>query len=601
LKQIATVVLLVILIRLPFLNQAIQGDDFYYLKGAEHALVDPLHPNHARYIFQGVMVDMRGHPHPPLNSWILAGLLAIFGEVREIPFHLAYTLFSLIAALSVLAIARRFTTNPLLAAVLFIVTPAFVVNGNSLEADLPFVAFWLLAVAFFVYDRYVPAAVAAALAALAAYQAIVLAPVLLAWNWRSRRAWLSAAAAPATIAAYQLFERLSSGALPAAVLAGYMSSYNLQTAAMKLKNAAALTSHLAWIVFPALAAIAFRGGWIAGVAVAAAAAFYDYNPLFWASAGIGAAVLLHCARNWRDFLCAWTLIFFAAALVIFFAGSARYLLPVAAPVAILTADALKPRWLYTGAAAGATLAIALAVVNYQHWNAYRSIRHEAPRVFTNAEWGLRHYLESRGARPIVRDQAFWPGDAIVSTAYATSPSYGQRSTLLEREITSPIPLRIVGLGAKSGYSSVAYGLRPFDISTAPLDRVRIEVVSQLRPTLSALEIGTPEAEKQIVSGIYNHDRWTGEKAVVVLKRPAGATSIEAGFFIPPQSPARRIALYADGQLLKEQTYPGPGVHTISAPAPKADAPSIMLAVDKTFVVPPDRRQLGVLLTGIGFR
>ena len=70
---------IVLAIRLPFLDQAIQGDDIYYLAGAQHAQIDPAHPNHARYAFLGDMVDMRGHPHPPLNVWCLAALLAVFG------------------------------------------------------------------------------------------------------------------------------------------------------------------------------------------------------------------------------------------------------------------------------------------------------------------------------------------------------------------------------------------------------------------------------------------------------------------------------------------------------------------------------------------
>ena len=143
--QLAIVTLAVLLIRLPFLNQAVQGDDFYYLKGAEHALIDPLHPHHAEYLFQGVRVTMRGHPHPPLNAWMLGGLLALFGDVREVPFHAAYSLFSLIAAYAAYFIARRYTPRPLLATLLFVAVPPFVVNGNSFEADLPFLAFWLAA------------------------------------------------------------------------------------------------------------------------------------------------------------------------------------------------------------------------------------------------------------------------------------------------------------------------------------------------------------------------------------------------------------------------------------------------------------------------
>ncbi|HSW48769.1 MAG TPA: hypothetical protein VLH09_01280, partial [Bryobacteraceae bacterium] len=80
--RVLVVIAAVLLIRLPFLNQAIQGDDVYYLAGAQHAQIDPLHPNHARYVFAGDEVSMLGHPHPPLNVWCLAGLLALLGDVH---------------------------------------------------------------------------------------------------------------------------------------------------------------------------------------------------------------------------------------------------------------------------------------------------------------------------------------------------------------------------------------------------------------------------------------------------------------------------------------------------------------------------------------
>ena len=67
---------LVLLIRLPFLNQAIQGDDHIYLTEAQHALIDPLHPSDVKYVFLGDEVDLRGHSHPPGNAWPLAGLAA---------------------------------------------------------------------------------------------------------------------------------------------------------------------------------------------------------------------------------------------------------------------------------------------------------------------------------------------------------------------------------------------------------------------------------------------------------------------------------------------------------------------------------------------
>ena len=75
--------------------------------------------------------------------------MLLFGDVKEIPFHAAYIVFSLIAVWAMWSLACRFSERPLWATLLFIAVPAFVVNGGSLEADLPFLAFWMASIALF--------------------------------------------------------------------------------------------------------------------------------------------------------------------------------------------------------------------------------------------------------------------------------------------------------------------------------------------------------------------------------------------------------------------------------------------------------------------
>jgi len=87
----------------------------------------------------------------------------------------------------------------------------------------------------------------------------------------------------------------------------------------------------------------------------------------------------------------------------------------------------------------------------------------------------------------------------------------------------------------------------------------------------------------------------------MIKRPSEATQLEAKIYIPPQSPARTVRLYMDGKFLTEQTYPEPGRYTLTAVAPSSDIATVVLEVDKTFSVPGDQRQLGILLLSIGFR
>jgi len=576
----------VLLIRLPFLNQAIQGDDVYYLAAAEHAQIEPLDPNHVQYVAIGDRVDLRGFPHPPLNAWFLALLLAAIGDVREVPFHAAYMLFSVIAALAMWSLAKRFSPHPLWATLLFLAVPAFVVNGNSLESDLPFLAFWMAAVACFVAGKWTPAAIAMALAALSAFQAVFLTPILAVYVWihrrRDRTAWLLTLVAPAALVICQLLERWHSGALPVAVSAGYMSSYGLQTLANKLPSAAALAVHACFMVFPAL---------------------------------LPGAVLLCWKRRDREtaLLAAWIALFFGGAALLFFAGSARYLLPMAAPVALLVSR-LRVRWLAIGFAAQLALSLALATVNYQHWDSYRRFARQirsataGHRVYIDGEWGLRYYMEADGGLPLERGQVLRAGDIVVSSQLAYPIAFtAPTAPIAERAIRATLPLQLIGLEARSGYSTATKGLRPFDISTAPIDIVRAAVVLDRHPTLTYLPMNAPEARDQIISGLYEVEsgawRWMSRSAVVLLKSPAQPLPIEAVFTIPDAAPARHVELLLDGRVAASETYGGPGAYTLkSPPQPLAgETATVTLTVDRTFSAPGDRRELGMVVAGIGFR
>jgi hypothetical protein len=602
-KESLAIIALVLALRLPFLHQAIQGDDLYYLYGAEHAQIEPLHPDHAKYLFQGDLVEMRGHSHPPLNSWILGALLWAYGDVREVPFHLAYSMFSIIAALAMLSLARRFCDEPFLATLLFIAVPAFVVNGNSLETDLPFLALWMLAGAWFVKGvdensalALTGSALAAAIAALDAYQAVFLVPILAFYVWQKKNrsvfAWCVIFAAPIAIGAWQIYGRVTGGAMPAVVLWDYMRKYGWQVLTQKIKNAAALMVHSAWVISPVLVR-GNRWNWVLGAIAALGGAFYDLNPMFWASLGLGVVVLSSCFR--RGFLEAWVLIFFAGALVVFFAGSARYLLPIAAPLAILAANRCSRPMLIVGFALQMTLSVGLAIVNYQSWGAYRqfaiSLAPEAAerRMWVDHDWGLRYYLESEGALAVPRGQTFSPGDVVVSQKMHPE---GQRIASLE--IRPSIPLRLTSVNEKSAYSVAQFGLWPFEISNAPVDRVGAYLIGERKAELSWV---TPRDQQQVLRGL-DPDGWSAAEATVLVKHADGRLTAE--FTIHPQSTARHIRLLVDGRLVAEETYSASGNYALSGPGGGGNI-TVTLAVDKTFSVPGDGRQLGILVTGIGFK
>ncbi len=619
-RQLLFILGLVVLLRVAFLNQPIQGDDVNYLAEAQHALIEPLHPNHFSFPFQGEMVSMQGNPHPPLNGLYLGAVLALTGSVREWVFHLAYILFSLLAVWAMWLIASQTCTKPFEAVLLFCALPAFVINGGSLETDLPFLAFWMMSIAAFLRGWTLAAAVSMVLAAMTAYQAIFLAPVLAVFLWMHNRKWKAGwvllFVAPLTIGLWQLYERASTGALPAAVLVGFFDKYGLQVLGNKVRNAAALTSHLGWIVFPLL--VCFTGKpFMAAAPVLLIASLFMPDPFFAISAVAGIFVLVFAAQSLRKnvFLSAWIFIFFACAIVIFFAGSARYLLPMAAPVILLVANRLPTTILRAGAAIQFALAIALAIVNYQHWDGYRQFARSLvketseKRTWVNGEWGLRHYFEEKGAIPILRGEAIQPGEMVISSKLANPIEFttggGARVTLKEMSIRPSLPLRLIGLGSRSAYSDASKGLRPFDFSTGPVDVVRAEVVVAVEPTAEYLKMTSPESGQHIVSGIFEMEdkwRWMSGNAVVVLKRPAKRSRLQAVIYIHDSAPGREVTLTLDGKLVAHAKYDRPGLYTITSGEiePGTGRATVGITIDKTFSPPNDRRKLGMILTEVGF-
>ena len=107
------------------------------------------------------------------------------------------------------------------------------------------------------------------------------------------------------------------------------------------------------------------------------------------------------------------------------------------------------------------------------------------------------------AWPYNTNRPLRPGDIVVSSELFSPVTFHQPVVLLAAlEIRPAIPLRLIGLDSRSGYSTSSRGLFPFGISTGPIDRLRAEKIVERHPTLSFLAMNLPEAEQQILSGIY---------------------------------------------------------------------------------------------------
>lgn len=246
--------------------------------------------------------------------------------------------------------------------------------------------------------------------------------------------------------------------------------------------------------------------------------------------------------------------------------------------------------------------------NYDHWSAYRALAPtiarlaDGHRIWVDGEWGLRYYLEQAGALPLTHAQTLRPTDLVVSSALGHAvPLTAPATPIMQVGIRSSIPLRIIGLETHSGFSDASAGLWPFGVSSGVIDRVTASVIGERHVTLEFLPIDAPEAREQIVSGIYP-DHWMTGTAIVALKSPAEARKLKFAFYLPNASPVRRLTMKLDGREIAAETLGEPGAHTLeSAPVrPQAATATVEVSITPTFRAPGDARDLGAVVTSIGF-
>ena len=76
-RDLALLIALTLGIHAPFIHQAFHIDDVYYLDVASNVFRNPLFPLDLQSVFEGKHLTLWAHSHPPLNSYVIAGLLLL--------------------------------------------------------------------------------------------------------------------------------------------------------------------------------------------------------------------------------------------------------------------------------------------------------------------------------------------------------------------------------------------------------------------------------------------------------------------------------------------------------------------------------------------
>ena len=170
----------------PFINKAIHTDDVLFVWTGQWIQKHPLDffGCHVNWWFSAIPMWVANY-NPPLMSYFLAGVASLFGW-NEIVLHLACLAVAFSALVGIYSLAQMWCERPLLATLVAMVTPAFLVSSTTLMCDVLMLTFWIWALVL--WERalgkeqsrwqFIGAGVLAGLAVLTKYSAITLLPLL---------------------------------------------------------------------------------------------------------------------------------------------------------------------------------------------------------------------------------------------------------------------------------------------------------------------------------------------------------------------------------------------------------------------------------------
>ena len=191
----------------PFINKAVHVDDPLFIWAGQWIQRHPadFYGFKVTWFFSEVPMSA-ANQNPPMMSYFLAGAASLLGW-SEIALHLAGMAIAFAAAAGIYSLAKMWCERPLLAAVIAVLTPVFLVSSTTLMCDVLMLAFWIWAVV--VWERalrgsqsgwqFAGAGLLAGLAVLTKYSALTLLPLLPALSLlRTRKIgwWLTGLVVP---------------------------------------------------------------------------------------------------------------------------------------------------------------------------------------------------------------------------------------------------------------------------------------------------------------------------------------------------------------------------------------------------------------------
>lgn len=526
----ALIVALVVVAALaPFANKPLHIDDPMYVWAAQQIREHPLDfYGFDVHWYQTYLPMPTVMKNPPLGSYFIA-LVSLATGWSDFWLHVAFLIPAIGLAVGTYVLASRLCPQPLLATIMAVLSPVYLVCASSVMCDVPMVCLWIWAMVF--WERglrgrgvwnFMVAGVLIGLCALTKYYGAALIPLLAAWSIAQTRragAWVAALVIPLImIAGYEMwtarlygrglfidafrYPAIASEDRPQTplVLRGLMGCSFLGGCMIAPLFLAPWLCRLAQL-FAALIAVAFL--MILGIAIGSFGSLRLANggqpvwlPLIQSSLFVatGAGILLLTVQDLarrRDagsvMLACWVVGTFVFVTFVNWSITARTLLPLAPAVAIIVVRLLDEQRrasaapLRGGSFVGVSMAAIVGLAAL--WGDYaeaRSARVAAERVADLAQrnsaslwfqghWGFQEYLQRRDARPL----DFVHPQVMVGDLLATPPgglwevptNIGMVNDRFESPASSWVSTWNQPLGA--GFHSNMHGPLPYAFGRVP--------------------------------------------------------------------------------------------------------------------------------------
>src|SRR5437762_5996700 len=501
----------------PFLNKAFHIDDPLFLWMAQQVSQHPGDPYRFSLNWYGTAQPMFSvMQNPPLSSYYTA-LAATFLGWSELAMHGAFLVPAVAATLGTFFLARRLCDSPLLAALLTLFTPAFLVSATGVMCDVWLLALWVWSVESWLrglehpsYGVLFLASVLAATAALTKYFGASLVPLLAAYTLvRDRRFTYRLLFLLIPVTVIIMYEVMTKAKYGEGLFSNAMIySWKATTSAEKQLFAQFIIglSFTGGCLFPAVFYVIFlksRRVLISGLAILVALLLLFYfgirrglgtgaiavtteGALF---ATIGIAILALAVTDLAQrrtaesvLLSLWVIGTFFFAAIMNWSITSRTLLPMAPAVMIL----LLRRFTASGASNGHTLwwpllpaalvSLLVTTADYKFANTAQlassyfqnRFRTEPGTVWFEGHWGFQYYMEQWRAKPVDQNErGIFSGDLIIIPMNNTNISLPATPGRMEQVTFPQFLLATMSLETGAGFYSSRWGPLPWVFARIP--------------------------------------------------------------------------------------------------------------------------------------